>query len=98
MKYFNPYLNSSTSWDNGQDFYIIRYAEVLLSLAEALVEKGGYDYDEVTGLVNDVRNRVNMPTIQEVEGSTGQLDQAGLREAIRHERRVETALFVGFCK
>lgn len=91
MKYYNPYLNSSTSWDNGQDFYIIRYAEVLLSLAEALVEKGGYDYDEITGLIDDIRNRAHMPTIQEVEGSTSQLDQAGLREVIRHERRVETA-------
>lgn len=93
MKYFNTSLNSSTSWDGGQDFYIIRYAEVLLSLAEALVEKDGYDYAEVVGLVNEVRSRVgvNMPTVGAVEGKTGQLDQAGLREVIRHERRVETA-------
>ena len=39
LKYFNPSLSSSGSFDSGQDFYIIRYAEVLLSLAEALVEK-----------------------------------------------------------
>lgn len=91
MKYFNPSLNSSTSWDSGQDFYIIRYPEVLLSLAEALIEKGEYDYSEVVGLVDEVRKRVHMPTVEEVEGSGRQLDLASLREIIRHERRVETA-------
>ena len=91
LKYFNPSLSSSGSFDSGQDFYIIRYAEVLLSLAEALVEKGGYSYDEVVGLVDEVRNRVKMHTVGEIESKNGQLDQAGLREVIRHERRVETA-------
>lgn len=91
MKYFDPSLSSSASFDSGQDFYIIRYAEVLLSLAEALVEKGGYDYNEVVGLVDEVRSRVHMPKIGEVEGKTAQLDQTELRELIRHERRVETA-------
>lgn len=32
-KYFDP-TDTSNSWDNGQDFYVVRYAEVLLSLAE----------------------------------------------------------------
>ena len=53
-------------------FYVVRYAEVLLSLAEAMVQKGGYAYSDVTALVNEVRQRadVNMPTVEEVEGTS----------------------------
>ena len=51
-KYFDP-TDTSNSWDNGQDFYVVRYAEVLLSLAEAMVQKGGYVYSDVTALVNE---------------------------------------------
>lgn len=89
-KYFDP-TDTANSWDNGQDFYIVRYAEVLLSLAEAMVQKGNYNYGEVTALVNQVRQRadVNMPTVESVEG-TG-LTKDGLLDVIRHERRVELA-------
>ncbi len=87
MKYFNPELNWSTSWDSGQDFYIIRYAEVLLSLAEAYIEKGTRLTDAVA-LIDQVRQRVGMPTVESVEGAT---DQNSLREIVRHERRVELA-------
>ena len=88
MKYFDP-ADTGNSWDNGQDFYVVRYAEVLLSLAEALVEKGGYDESDVRGLVNEVRQRAGMPRVEEVEGSG--LPAARLLEVIRHERRVELA-------
>ncbi|MDL2221376.1 RagB/SusD family nutrient uptake outer membrane protein [Parabacteroides sp. OttesenSCG-928-N08] len=88
-KYFNPDQSSSASWDSGQDFYVIRYAEVLLSLAEALIEKGGYNYGEVTALVNQVRARVSMPSVEEVEGTA--LDRDALLKLVKHERRVETA-------
>lgn len=75
MKYFDP-KDTGNSWDNGQDFYVVRCAEVLLSLAEALVQKGGYDESEVIGLVNQVRQRadVNMPTVEAVEGTCYYLD------------------------
>jgi hypothetical protein len=88
-KYFSGNQSSSASWDSGQDFYVIRYAEVLISLAEALVQKGGYDYSEVTSLINEVRSRVKMPTIEDVEGTGLTKDQ--LLQVIKHERRVETA-------
>lgn len=88
-KYFDPYQSSSDSWDSGQDFYVVRYPEVLLSLAEALVEKGGYQFNEVADLVNQVRARAQMPSVQEVEGTA--LSQAELLDVIKHERRVETA-------
>jgi starch-binding outer membrane protein, SusD/RagB family len=78
-----------TSFDSGQDFYVIRYPEVLLTRAEALVESGSYVESEVLGLINQVRVRATMPTVQAIEG-TG-LSRTALREIIRHERRVETA-------
>jgi hypothetical protein len=90
MKYFNP-KDTKNSFDNGQDFYVIRYAEVLLSLAEALVQKGGYDENEVIGLINRIRQRqdVMMPKVEDVEGVGLSKDE--LLEIIKHERRVELA-------
>lgn len=89
FKYFNPFQTSKDSWDSGQDFYVIRYPEVLLSLAEALVKKGGYSFIEVANLVNQVRERAKMPKIQDVEGTA--LSSTELLSLIKHERRVETA-------
>lgn len=71
----------------GQDFYVIRYADVLLMRAEALAELN--QLPEVYTLINQVRARVNMPTIESVEGSG--LSQARLIELVRLERRVELA-------
>lgn len=90
MKYFDP-TDTGNSWDNGQDFYVVRYAEVLLSLAEALVQKGGYDEAEVLSLINEVRQRedVKMPKVQDVEGT--ELAKDVLLDIIKHERRVELA-------
>lgn len=67
------------------------YGRVSLSLAEAMVQKGGYVYSDVTALVNEVRQRadVNMPTVEEVEGTSLSKDE--LLEVIKHERRVELA-------
>ncbi len=71
----------------GQDFIVLRYADVLLMRAEALIElnqlSGAY------ALINQVRARVAMPTVETAEG-TG-LSQAALRNILRHERRVELA-------
>lgn len=71
----------------GQDFIVLRYADVLLMRAEALVELN--QLTEVYTLVDQVRNRVNMPGVEVVEG-TG-LSQDSLRQIVRHERRVELA-------
>ncbi|MDE3253423.1 MAG: RagB/SusD family nutrient uptake outer membrane protein [Bacteroidota bacterium] len=71
----------------GQDFIVIRYADILLMRAEALVELN--QLTEVYSLVNQVRARVGMPTVEKVEG-TG-LSQTALRTIVRHERRVELA-------
>jgi hypothetical protein len=87
VDYGDDYVHQNSGVNN----IIIRYADVLLMRAEALVESGAYEYDEVTGLVNEVRQRtsVGMPKVEDVEGSG--LDAEQLRQIIRHERRVEFA-------
>jgi len=54
--------------------------------AEALIESGSTD-QEIYSLIDKVRARVGMPTVESVEG-TG-LSQTQLRQIMRHERRVE---------
>jgi len=70
----------------GQDFYVIRYADVLLMRAEAMIELN--QLTGVTALINQVRARVTMPTV-EVAEPTAIGNQAQLRSIVRHERRVE---------
>lgn len=68
---------------------VLRYADVLLMRAKALIEANNLT-DEVYTLINKVRQRVGMPTIQEAEGTN--LSQEALRKILRHERRVELFL------
>ncbi|HKJ47428.1 MAG TPA: RagB/SusD family nutrient uptake outer membrane protein [Balneolales bacterium] len=64
----------------------IRYAEVLLTYAEAKIELNQID-QSVYGAINEVRQRkdVNMPPI------TGSKTQAQMRQIVRNEREVELA-------
>jgi hypothetical protein len=71
----------------GQDFIVLRYADVLLMRAEALVELN--QLTDAYALIDMVRARVNMPNVEDVEGNG--LSQDQLRAIIRHERRVELA-------
>lgn len=71
----------------GQDYYVIRYADILLMRAEALVELN--QLSQVYPLVNQVRARVSMPSIETAEGPGRTQDQ--LRTIVQHERRVELA-------
>ena len=77
--------------NSGVNHILLRYADVLLMRAEALVESGNYTESEVTALINEVRLRadVNMPIVEDAEGSG--LTSEELRQIIRHERRVEFA-------
>jgi hypothetical protein len=72
--------------NNSLNTILMRYADILLMRAEALIESGSTD-PEIYTLIDKVRARVNMPTVEAVEG-TG-LSQAQLRNIVRHERRVE---------
>jgi hypothetical protein len=83
-----PDAEGNASFAEGsQDFYVIRYADVLLMRAEALAETG--DVNGAAQLVNQVRNRVGMPNVEDVEGS---VNQPQMIDIVRHERRVELAL------
>lgn len=78
---------NGSAGEGSQDFYVIRYADILLMRAEAMAETG--DIASATALVNQVRARVNMPSVESVEGAVGQQEMIDI---VRHERRVELAL------
>jgi hypothetical protein len=69
---------------SGLNTIILRYAEVLLSYAEAENEANGPD-NSVYEVLNKIRDRVNMPHI------TSGLSKERMRKVIRHERRIELA-------
>lgn len=90
IRKWNDYTESTKN-SSEENIILIRFADVLLMRAEALVESGSYDETEVASLIDRVRQRpaVRMPRVAEVEG-TG-LSPERLIEIIRHERRVEFA-------
>ncbi len=67
-----------------QDYILLRYAQVLLIYAESKNEASGPD-QSVYDAVNEVRARVGVDMPPLPSG----LDQAEMRDRIRHERRVE---------
>src|SRR5690606_24628144 len=64
---------------------VLRYADVLLMKAEALNELGRSEL--AVEPLYEVRKRAGLDNRGELEG----LSQAGMREKIRHERRIELA-------
>ncbi len=91
--YFKKYIPTSIggNWDSNSanDIVLLRYAEVLLTYAEAKIEAGQID-QSVYDAINKVRSRpgVNMPAISAANAA----GQAELRNVIRRERRVEFPL------
>jgi hypothetical protein len=88
FKYFNE-----TDWTNQTSFNehkVIRYAEVLLSFAEAVYELDGSISDaDLNKSVNVVRERAGMPKLTNTFVTDHQMN---MLEEIRRERRVEFAL------
>ncbi|TQO39646.1 putative outer membrane starch-binding protein [Arenibacter algicola] len=71
--------NIATQENNsGQDFYIFRYAETLLNLAEAAFYLG--NTEEALNMINMIRDRAGMPPRTEIS-----------EDYIRQERQVELA-------
>lgn len=85
-KYLLPITQYDDLWDTGCCPIYIRYAEVLLSYAEAKNELDG-PCAEIYAALNQVRNRVGMPNVDEAKYGT----KASLRKLIRRERGVELA-------
>lgn len=92
IRKWNDYTETEKN-NSEHNIILLRYAEVLLMAAEAMVESGTYDYDYVIDLVNQVRQRpsVMMPKVETVEGKDKVLSDSELRDIIRHEFRVEFA-------
>lgn len=91
----NKYKPDETA--NSQDFYIIRYAEILLMNAEADYEMDGNLSSQGEGNWNLVRNRVGLSPVNLAQitatGTTTE-DPVGadpVRSAIRTEKRLELA-------
>lgn len=77
---------TANDWDGAQNFPIIRYAEVLLTYAEAKNEQSGPDAS-IYAALDDIRDRSGMPPVDQSVYNT----QDKLRELIRNERRIELA-------
>ncbi|MCD8310819.1 MAG: RagB/SusD family nutrient uptake outer membrane protein [Prevotellaceae bacterium] len=75
------------SFDNANspcDYPVIRYAEVLLTYAEAHIETTGWD-SSVQEALNQLRDRCGMPAVPE------SLTKEDAIEFVRNERRIELA-------
>lgn len=84
IKGVNPKYAGAQDNGNSANWIIFRYAEVLLSYAEARNEATGPD-QSVYDAVNAVRDRSDLP------GLPLGLNQADMRKAIARERRIELA-------
>ena len=94
QKWLDPSIDpQSTGWDMGKDWVVIRYAEVLLTYAEAKNELSPLD-PSAFDAVNQVRRRVGMPDLQNTDPTKPTYcgTQDDLRKRIRNEWRVEFAL------
>ncbi|NLR78411.1 RagB/SusD family nutrient uptake outer membrane protein [Chitinophaga eiseniae] len=84
--YWNTPYGATTLQGTGGNVIVIRYAEVLLTYAEAKIEAGQIDAS-VYNAINKLRQRAGLPNATAVTHP----DQASLRTLVRRERRVELA-------
>lgn len=77
-------LTPYQGWQSVEDYPIIRYAEVLLTYAEARVQNNGWD-EKVQHALNDLRDRCGMPNVP------NSLSKDAALELVRNERRIELA-------
>nr|WP_199079990.1 RagB/SusD family nutrient uptake outer membrane protein [Pedobacter sp. ASV19] len=75
------------------NFPVIRYADVLLEIAECLNEQGFVANGEAFGLLNQIRRRAQLPdkTSGNAIPALNVSSQAAFRQAIDQERKVELA-------
>ncbi len=90
--YFTKYVDIPTVAQvnrDENDIHLLRYAEVLLTYAEAMLEQGKLTQAVINETINLLRDRVGMKRMSIAEIEENELD---LREEVRRERRVELAL------
>ena len=85
-KFVDP-LDRNKPYNGSNNFYIIRYAEILLTYAEAMIETGNWKESNVLKSINDIRRRAG-----QAEASFAIYNsQEKMRDLLRRERRVELA-------
>ena len=87
QKYIHYKSDFSDLYAAGLNIPLIRYAEVLLTYAEAKIEMNQID-NTVYDAINKVRVRAGLPAVDQAKYST----QEQMRTLVRRERRVELAL------
>ncbi len=81
---WRKYVDSTQySWETKTGYILMRYAEILLTYAEAKIESNQIDAS-VTNAINLVRARAGQPAVTTTS-------QAQLRQIVRRERAVELA-------
>lgn len=101
---FDPRTHDQIGWDKSYtDLPVFRYAEILLTYAEAKAELGTLTQADVDKSINLIRKRVGMPEasltdwlanidpIQEARYSNASSTQKGAVLEVRRERRIELA-------
>lgn len=79
--------NTEQLMSSSSNLALMRYAEILLTYAEAKIELNELN-DSVYSAINEVRKRVGMPLVPDaIKG-----DQNKLRQLVRRERKVEFVL------
>jgi hypothetical protein len=86
-KYIHYKSDYSDLYAAGLNIPLIRYAEVLLTYAEAKIELNQID-NSVYDAIDKVRVRAGMPAVDQTKYTT----QTQMRELVRRERRVELAM------
>lgn len=88
IKKYTAFLSDFNDiWNSGLNIPLIRYAEVLLTYAEAKIELDQIDNSVYTA-IDEVRLRAGLPAVDRSKYAT----QAEMRELVRRERRVELAM------
>jgi hypothetical protein len=84
MKYVDPVDQPPNEWNSGLNTIKMRYADVLLMYAEAMIELGQWSDPSVAEAINRIRARVDMPPVTLTS-------QEQAIQVVRHERMVELA-------
>ena len=89
-KFYDPMARNQTN--SGLNLILIRYAEVLLNLAEAKIEQGNFNESDWVTTIRAIRERAGLQgNALEYPGN----DQNLLRTLVRNERRIELAFEAG---
>ena len=98
------YLIKGAGWGSPMNRIVLRYSDVLLMRAEALIQLNDGRIAEAISLINEVRNRAKQSTAMiadyemeygvrfNIQPYTGSYSQADALKLLKFERRVELAL------